>query len=101
MILGRTGVNFGAGMTGGTAFVYDVKHEFWIYQPGLIEVRRIDTEDTDIERYYLKKLLKDYYNETKSPRPSRSWTTSGGDSQLLAVRPNPYARPLKMIEEGE
>ncbi|MDD5359437.1 MAG: glutamate synthase large subunit [Sulfurovaceae bacterium] len=67
VILGKTGVNFGAGMTGGVAFVYDRTHDFVenINQE-LVEARRIDTDDTDIERYYLKKLLKDYYNETKS-----------------------------------
>ena len=55
VILGKTGVNFGAGMTGGVAFVYDLEHEFVenINQE-LVEARRIDTEDTDIERYYLK-----------------------------------------------
>jgi len=67
VILGKTGVNFGAGMTGGVAFVYDIAHEFVenINQE-LVEASRIDTDETDIERYYLKKLLKDYYNETKS-----------------------------------
>ena len=67
VILGKTGVNFGAGMTGGVAFVYDRTHDFVenINQE-LVEPRRIDTDDTDIERYYLKKLLKDYYAETKS-----------------------------------
>ncbi len=67
VILGKTGVNFGAGMTGGVAFVYDKAHDFVenINQE-LVEPRRIDTDETDIERYYLKKLLKDYYNETKS-----------------------------------
>lgn len=67
VILGKTGVNFGAGMTGGVAFVYDRTHDFVenINQE-LVESRRIDTDDTDIERYYLKKLLRDYYNETKS-----------------------------------
>jgi Glutamate synthase domain 2 len=72
VILGKTGVNFGAGMTGGVAFVYDVEHEFAenINQE-LVEPRRIDTEDTDIERYYLKKLLKDYYKETKSQKAKK------------------------------
>jgi len=54
IILGKTGVNFGAGMTGGVAFVYDKEHDFVEYiNRELIEVLRIDTEDTDIERYYL------------------------------------------------
>ncbi|WP_456380796.1 glutamate synthase large subunit [Hydrogenimonas sp.] len=69
VILGRTGVNFGAGMTGGLAFVYDAEHTFVenINQE-LVEARRIDTDDTDEARHYLKRLLKEYYNETGSKK---------------------------------
>ncbi len=103
VILGRTGVNFGAGMTGGAAFVYDCKHEFVEYiNRELIEVRRIDTEDTDIERYYLKKLLKDYYNETKSPRAKEILDNFRVEIRnFWLVRPKDMREPLKMIEEGE
>ncbi len=69
VILGKTGVNFGAGMTGGVAFVYDEEHEFIeTINQELIEAIRIDTDDTDFERHYLKKLLKDYINETGSEK---------------------------------
>ncbi len=69
VILGKTGVNFGAGMTGGVAFVYDVDRIFMdkINQE-LIEASRIDTDLADEERHYLKKLLKQYLNETKSQK---------------------------------
>jgi glutamate synthase (NADPH/NADH) large chain len=65
--LGDTGINFGAGMTGGLAFMYDTSKTFIdnINQE-LIEALRIDTDDTERERLYLKKLLKDYYAQTKS-----------------------------------
>jgi glutamate synthase (NADPH/NADH) large chain len=32
----------------------------------LIEALRIDTDDTELERIYLKKTLKDYLKETES-----------------------------------
>ncbi len=65
--LGKTGINFGAGMTGGLAFVYDKNREFIDnMNQELIEAVRIDTDDTERERIYLKKMLKDYVNETKS-----------------------------------
>ena len=69
VILGKTGINFGAGMTGGLAFVYDAEHTFIdkINQE-LIEAVRIDTDDTERERIYLKKMLKDYISETKSEK---------------------------------
>ena len=67
VILGDTGVNFGAGMTGGVAFVYDKNHDFADkLNRELVESIRIDTDDTDRERHYLKKLLKDYLKETGS-----------------------------------
>ncbi len=69
VILGETGINFGAGMTGGLAFVYDKEKTFMDkMNRELIEALRIDTDDNEKERLYLKKLLKDYYEETKSEK---------------------------------
>ncbi|MFP4332356.1 MAG: glutamate synthase large subunit [Campylobacterales bacterium] len=67
VILGNTGINFGAGMTGGIAFVYDEGHKFFdkINQE-LIDLRRIDIDDMDEARHFLKNLLKEHYLETKS-----------------------------------
>jgi len=67
VILGETGINFGAGMTGGLAFIYDHNRNFIdnINQE-LVEALRIDTDDTELERFYLKKLLKDYCEHTES-----------------------------------
>ncbi len=102
VILGKTGVNFGAGMTGGIAFVYDEAHEFVenINQE-LVEPRRVDTEDTDIERYYLKKLLKDYYKETKSVKAKEILDNFRVEIRnFWMVRPKDAKGPFKM-EEGE
>jgi glutamate synthase (NADPH/NADH) large chain len=69
VILGQTGINFGAGMTGGISFVYDSEHKFIenINQE-LVEAIRIDTDSGDEARHYLKKLLKDYLVETGSKK---------------------------------
>ncbi len=67
VILGRTGINFGAGMTGGVSFVYDEDHSFVEnVNRELVEANRIDTDEGDEARHYLKKLLKDYVVETGS-----------------------------------
>jgi len=67
VILGRTGINFGAGMTGGISFVYDADHSFVEnVNRELVESIRIDTDEGDEARHYLKKLLKDYVVETGS-----------------------------------
>ncbi|WP_151901508.1 glutamate synthase large subunit [Sulfurimonas hydrogeniphila] len=69
VILGRTGINFGAGMTGGVSFVYDEDHDFIEnVNSELVEAVRIDTDEGDEARHYLKRLLKDYVVETKSKK---------------------------------
>lgn len=102
VVLGKTGVNFGAGMTGGVAFVLDEDHEFMenINQE-LIEARRIDTDDMDNERYYLKKLLKDYYKETNSSKAKEMLDNFRvGVRDFWLVRPKDMKVPLK-FEDGE
>lgn len=69
VILGKTGVNFGAGMTGGKAFVYDTEGGFYEkINPELVEALRIDTDEWDTEMFELKALLKDYAEKTGSKR---------------------------------
>jgi glutamate synthase (NADPH/NADH) large chain len=69
IILGKTGINFGAGMTGGVAFVYDTEHNFVDkINPELIEIRRIDIDENEKPKLYLKKRLSEYLNATNSKR---------------------------------
>ena len=69
VILGKTGVNFGAGMTGGFSFVYDEDHDFFERMNNeLVEATRFDTDDGDEVRHFLKKLLTDYVKETQSKK---------------------------------
>jgi len=69
VILGETGVNFGAGMTGGMAFVYDENHKLIDnLNQELISAKRIDTDESDEERHYIKKLLREFVDETGSKK---------------------------------
>ncbi len=69
VVLGKTGINFGAGMTGGVAFVYDEAHEFFDnVNQELVNATRIDTDESDEERHFIKKLLRTYINETASEK---------------------------------
>jgi glutamate synthase (NADPH/NADH) large chain len=69
VILGQTGLNFGAGMTGGIAFVYDISKTFIEnMNQELIQALRIDTDDMNEARHYLKQLLKNHFIETRSSR---------------------------------
>ena len=67
IVLGKTGNNFGAGMTGGLSFVYDEDNTF---------AKKINTESVEIAKLseamfiehqkYLLKSLKEYYKDTGS-----------------------------------
>jgi glutamate synthase (NADPH/NADH) large chain len=66
-VLGRTGLNFGAGMTGGFAYVLDLDNNFFDHcNHELIELHRISTEPMGPHRQHLKSVLKEYVAETES-----------------------------------
>ncbi|MDH5301437.1 MAG: glutamate synthase large subunit [Gammaproteobacteria bacterium] len=67
VVLGETGVNFGAGMTGGFAYVYDKDNTFVDkYNHELIDIHRISTEHTEAHRNYLRDLIQMHVEETGS-----------------------------------
>ena len=66
-ILGNTGVNFGAGMTGGIAFVYDKNREFIDkLNQELVVAVRVDIDEMDEAKHFLKRLIRTHINETNS-----------------------------------
>jgi glutamate synthase (NADPH/NADH) large chain len=66
-VLGETGLNFGAGMTGGFAFVLDRNNVFVDhYNHELVDIHRIDTEQTEDHRNLLYRLLSDFVSDTGS-----------------------------------
>ena len=65
VVLGETGRNFGAGMTGGQAFVYDVNETFERrYNPELIALSRLRG---DAYEHYLKALIVEHLDKSGSP----------------------------------
>jgi glutamate synthase (NADPH/NADH) large chain len=68
-VLGQSGVNFGAGMTGGFAFVLDEDNTFVDkYNHELIDIHRIAPESMEAYRNYLYGLIKEFAEETGSER---------------------------------
>ena len=66
-ILGATGYNFGAGMTGGFAYVLDMNRDFVDrYNMELVDIQRITTEATESHRVFLKNMISDHVKETGS-----------------------------------
>jgi glutamate synthase (NADPH/NADH) large chain len=67
VVLGQVGVNFGAGMTGGFAYVLDEQRNFVDrYNHELIDIHRILAEHMEGHRHYLLDLLGDYVAATGS-----------------------------------
>ena len=67
MVLGQTGLNFGAGMTGGFAYVLDLDNGFVDrYNHELIDIHRVGTEKTEAHRAHLRQMLEAFVAETGS-----------------------------------
>jgi glutamate synthase (NADPH/NADH) large chain len=66
-VLGETGLNFGAGMTGGMAYVLDLDDSFADrYNDELVELVRIDTDEMSEHALFLKGMIEDHVRETSS-----------------------------------
>jgi glutamate synthase (NADPH/NADH) large chain len=67
VVLGRTGVNFGAGLTGGFAYVLDLDRDFVDrYNHELIDIHRITPETMEAHLHHLRCLLEEHARETGS-----------------------------------
>ena len=66
-VLGSVGANFGAGMTGGFAYVLDEDKTFFDNcNRGLVNLERITTEDMQSHRKHLKEIIRAHYKFTNS-----------------------------------
>jgi len=97
VILGEVGRNFGAGMSGGIAYVFDEKNTFRKKcnneALNLLDV----TEDNDIRE--LKDLIESHYNSTLSPLAQRileKWETCL--PKFVKVLPEEYKQALLRME---
>jgi glutamate synthase (NADPH/NADH) large chain/glutamate synthase (ferredoxin) len=93
VVLGPTGKNFGAGMTGGLAYVLDRENTFLdLYNPGLIGCERLTEED----RAELQKLVFAHLEATDSALAREmlaDWTRF--DGAFWKVCPHPPASKPK------
>ncbi|MCJ7850041.1 glutamate synthase large subunit [Pseudomonas monteilii] len=66
-VLGKTGYNFGSGMTGGFAYVLDMDNSFVDkLNHELVEIQRISGEAMEAYRSHLARVLDEYVEETGS-----------------------------------
>jgi glutamate synthase (NADPH/NADH) large chain len=66
-VLGSTGYNFGAGMTGGFAYVLDMDKSFVDkYNHELVEIHRIHIEQMEVYKNHLRSVIIEFVQETGS-----------------------------------
>jgi glutamate synthase (NADPH/NADH) large chain len=66
-VLGRTGLNFGAGFTGGFAYVLDLDRDFVDrYNHELVDIHRISVEGMEQNLHHLRGLIEAHVRETGS-----------------------------------
>lgn len=99
VVLGHTGRNFAAGMSGGLAYVIDPERLFSRRcNPGMVDIEQV--EETDLEN--LKALIEEHYNYTESTRAKHildSWDES--KEQFVKVIPREYRKVLAKLEKNK
>ncbi len=66
-VLGNTGINFGAGMTNGFAYVLDMRRDFVDrYNHELIDIHRITQESMEAQLHHLHAMIATHQRETGS-----------------------------------
>ncbi len=105
VVLGLTGQNFAAGMSGGVAYIYDVDGMFdKRCNLSMVTLEKVAPADADIgkvmhlnqpDEVILKGLIENHANFTGSPRAKEilaNWDTSR--EKFVKVMPNEYKRAL-------
>jgi len=100
VVLGEVGRNFGAGMSGGIAYIYDANNTFEKHcnKEGLNIDPVTDAEDIST----LQSLIEKHYNATLSPLAQRileQWTKAL--PKFKKVLPEEYRQALLRIEEEQ
>ncbi|HZI45531.1 MAG TPA: glutamate synthase subunit alpha, partial [Ilumatobacter sp.] len=99
IVLGDTGRNFGAGMSGGIAYVYDPDGDFdrrVNYE--MVEIEQLDEDD----RCYLRDTIERHFAYTDSAVAKRmlaSWSVEV--SRFRKVMPTDYKRVLTVMKDSD
>jgi glutamate synthase (NADPH/NADH) large chain len=98
VILGKTGRNFAAGMSGGVAYVFDEKKQF---ENGLCNMEMVALEELENEDFTkLRHLIKNHSLYTNSPLAKRileDWEYQS--KHFIKVMPTDYKKALQRLAE--
>ena len=94
VVLGQTGRNFAAGMSGGIAYVVDLNVEN--INPEMVELEELD----DLDKEFLSKTIKSYAEETDSPL-AKELLIDSNFKKFTKVMPREYKRVLLAQAKAE
>jgi len=94
IVLGQTGRNFAAGMSGGIAYVVDLNVEN--INPEMVELEELDALDKE----FLSKTIKSYAEETDSPL-AKELLIDSNFKKFTKVMPREYKRVLLAQAKAE
>jgi glutamate synthase (NADPH/NADH) large chain len=100
VILGRTGINLGAGMSGGIAYVYKLsesKVNREALQQGEITLNQLEPQD----KKELRQLLEEHHHETASPLAGMILDNFESEaSNFVKVLPRDFARVMEIQQQA-
>ena len=97
MILGPTGRNFAAGMSGGIAYVWDPGNTFLQNcNLGMVELEKLEVDEDIAEVRNLIELHRQYTGSTVAQDVLADWESTV--SQFVKVMPIDYKRVLEQIK---
>ena len=93
VILGPTGLNFAAGMSGGIAYVWDVNKDFKSKcNTGTVDLEAVEEDEDIVELREMIELHREYTGSTVAARILDEWPASLKD--FVKVMPTDYKRVL-------
>ncbi|CAB4584306.1 unannotated protein [freshwater metagenome] len=96
VILGRTGRNFGAGMSGGIAYVLDL--DPLNVNPEMVDILAVSSQNAE----FVKQVITNFADETESEVAKNlleNW--SENLTKISMILPRDYARVLSIIARAE
>ncbi|MCG8602279.1 MAG: glutamate synthase large subunit [Verrucomicrobiales bacterium] len=101
VVLGDTGKNFGAGMSGGQAFIYDEAERFEkLFNPEMVEIVRLGEEDAEAKE--LKSLVEAHQSATGSEKAAElleDWSASL--ARFWLVRPKSDVADAPVVKKAD
>jgi glutamate synthase domain-containing protein 3 len=112
VVLGQVGRNFGAGMSGGIAYILDEEDKFKaLYNPEMIELEKIKNNDEatlgdnllEHDKERLRQLINNHFMYTNSPKAKNILDNFDNFlPKFIKVMPTEYKKVLiKMYEKND